>query len=153
MPDRDHTIIPSIHHVIYDVYFRSDHLELSQALEFDISLNTGTRAHQFGTECVNHGTKKWALWDSGGSRWVFTDIPCEMLDGQWNHLVLTFERTSDNHMIYRTITLNGKTHTLNWTFNSRASSWRGFVVNYQMDGFKDQLDYSVHLDKLNITYW
>jgi hypothetical protein len=153
MPDNDGKIISSIHHIIFDVYFYTDHLERSQALEFDMSLNIEGRAHQFGTECINKSNKVWALWDNAGHRWVMTDVPCEMLNAKWNHLVLKFQRTTDNHLIYESITLNDKVHTLNWLNNSRPSNWHGFVVNFQMDGFEKQEAYSVYLDKLNITYY
>jgi hypothetical protein len=152
MLDKSNTVLKSIGHITYSVDFYSDHLELAHALEFDVGLNHSGRAHMFGTECRTEGNKLWAIWDNPGHRWVDTKVPCKALDSKWNHLVLEFTRTSDNHLIYDSITLNGVKSTLNWKNNSIPSSWRGMVVNFQLDGNKDQADYSVYLNKLNITY-
>jgi hypothetical protein len=152
MPDTNNTVLKSIGHITYTVDFYSDHLELAHALEFDTGLNHSGRAHMFGTECRTEGNKLWAIWDNPGHRWVDTTVPCKALDGKWNHLVLEFTHTSDNKLIYNSITLNGEKSTLNWTNNSIASNWRGLVVNFQLDGNKYQADYSVYLNKLNITY-
>lgn len=152
LPDSNNTILKSIGHLTYSVDFYSDHLELAHALEFDIGLNHSGRAHMFGTECRMEGNKVWAIWDNPNHKWVDTSIPCEAQDGKWNHLTIEFTHTSDNHLIYNSITLNGKTSTLNWKNNSIPSNWRGLVVNFQLDGNKYQSDYSVYLNKLNITY-
>ena len=152
LPDSNATILKSISHITYSVDFYSDHLELAHALEFDLGLNHSGRAHMFGTECRMEGNKVWAIWDNPGHKWVDTSVPCQALDGKWNHLVLEFTHTSDNHLIYDSITLNGKKSALNWTNNSTVSSWHGLVVNFQLDGNKTQADFSVYLNKLNITY-
>jgi len=150
--DPNATILKSISHLTYSVDFYSDHLELAHALEFDLGLNHSGRAHMFGTECRTEGNKVWALWDNPGHKWVDTSVPCQALDGKWNHLTIELTHTSDNHLIYDSITLNGKTSTLNWKNYSTASNWLGLVVNFQLDGNKTQADYSVYLNKLNITY-
>ena len=152
IPDSNGTILKSIGHLTYSVDFYSDHMELAHALEFDLGLNHSGRAHMFGTECRTEGNKVWAVWDNPGHKWVDTSIPCEALDGKWNHLVLEFTHTSDNHLVYDSITLNGNKRTLGWTYDSTTSSWHGLVVNFQLDGNKTQADYSVYLNKLNITY-
>lgn len=150
--DKSNTVLKSINHITYSVDFYSDHLELAHALEFDTGLNHSGRAMMFGTECRLEGNKVWAVWDNPGHKWVDTKIPCQAVDSKWNHLVIEFTHTSDNHLVYNSITLNGKTSTLNWTNNSIASSWRGMVVNFQLDGNGSQADYSVYMNKLNITY-
>jgi hypothetical protein len=152
-PDRDGNTLRSIHNLIYEVDFYSDHVEKAHAIEFDLGFNVDGRAHMFGTECRTEAKKVWAVWDNPGHRWVDTDMPCEVKDGQWNHLVIKFQRTSDNQLFYEYIELNGKRKTLNWKNNSIPSSWHGLVVNFQLDGNKYQEDYSVFLDKLNITYY
>src|SRR5258708_26743533 len=55
IPDSSGTIMNSIRHMIYDVYFYGDHLNLAHALEFDIGLNVSGRAMMFGTECRMEG--------------------------------------------------------------------------------------------------
>jgi hypothetical protein len=68
-------------------------------------------------------------------------------------LVITVARTTDNKLQYQTITLNGKTSTLNWTYSPfSAPGWYGITVNYQMDGNYKQSPYTVYVDKLNFTY-
>jgi hypothetical protein len=153
MPDRDGTILNSIRHIVYDVYVYSDHIERAHAIEFDMGLNVSGRAMMLGTECRTEAIKVWAVWDNPGHKWVNTTIPCEILDGKWNHLIIKFYRSSDNHMTYESITLNGKTYNLNWTYNSEPTAWHGMVANFQLDGNKYQNDYSVYLDKLNISYY
>jgi len=152
MLDKSNTILNSITHITYSVDFYSDHLELAHALEFDTGLNHSGRAMMFGTECRTEGNKLWAIWDNPGHRWVDTNVPCKAVDSKWNHLVLEFTRTSDNHLIYDSLTLNGVKSTLNWKNNSIASNWRGLVLNFQLDGNKNQADYSVYVNKLNVTY-
>jgi hypothetical protein len=68
-------------------------------------------------------------------------------------VTLKMQRTSDNHMTYQSITLNGQTTTLNWTFqHGSAPNWYGVTVNYQMDGNFKQDTYSTYIDNLTITY-
>ncbi|MGB8579746.1 MAG: hypothetical protein WCD47_02910 [Candidatus Sulfotelmatobacter sp.] len=70
-----------------------------------------------------------------------------------NHLTIQVQRTSNNDLVYQSITLNGATHTLNWTFPHGSSpGWYGLTINYQMDGNSKQDSYNVHLDNLTFTY-
>jgi hypothetical protein len=63
------------------------------------------------------------------------------------------QRTSDNHLVYQSITLNGQTNTLNWTFgHGSAPGWYGVTINYQMDGNDHQDAYKVYLDNLTLSY-
>jgi hypothetical protein len=67
--------------------------------------------------------------------------------------VIQVSRTSNNQLLYRSITLNGQTQTLNWTYPPfSAPGWWGITVNYQMDGNYQQSPYTVYVDKLNFTY-
>jgi hypothetical protein len=153
MPDKDGSIMNSIRHMVYDVYFYGDHLNLAHALEFDIGLNVSGRAMMFGTECRMEGNKLWAVWDNPTQRWVDTKVPCKAAVGKWNHLVIKFSTTSDHMVIYDSITLNGTTTDVGMSNKSIASNWHGMVINFQLDGNGAQNDFSVYLDKLNITYY
>jgi len=153
IPDSSGTIMNSIRHMIYDVYFYGDHLNLAHALEFDIGLNISGRAMMFGTECRLEGNRVWAVWDNPHQRWVDTQVPCKAVSGKWNHLVIHFSTTWDHKVIYDSIRLNGVTTAVNWTNNSIPSNWHGMVINFQLDGNKYQNDFSVYLDHLNITYY
>jgi hypothetical protein len=57
-------------------------------------------------------------------------------------------------MLYKSFTLNGVTHDLNWTYSHfSAPGWYGIVINFQLDGNYKLWDYAVYLDKLNLTYY
>jgi hypothetical protein len=77
------------------------------------------------------------------------------VNNAWNHVTLQMSRTSDNQLLYQSITLNGVTKTLNWydSPNSVPSGWWGITLNFQLDGDYRQTPYNVYLDKLNFTYW
>ena len=153
IPDSSGTIMSSIRHMIYDVYFYGDNLNLAHALEFDIGLNFSGHAMMFGTECRMEGNRLWAVWDNPHQRWVDTAVPCKAVVGKWNHLIIKFSTTSDHKVIYDSITLNGVTTAVNMYNYSIPSNWHGMVINFQLDGNKYQNDFSVYLDHLNITYY
>jgi hypothetical protein len=68
-------------------------------------------------------------------------------------VTIQVQRTSNNQLLYQSITLNGQTHTLNWTYGPfSAPGWYGITVNYQMDGNHAQSPYTVYVDKLDFTY-
>lgn len=151
--DSNESLSSTIHNLVYDVYFYAPTLAPSYALEFDTGQYVGGRGFLFGTMCVVEGTKHWAVWDNPNAKWIHTSLPCNVVSGQWNHLVQTFQRTADNRLLYKTITLNGVTQTLNWLNNSIPSNWHGIVINFQLDGNHQQQAYSVYLDNLHITYY
>jgi hypothetical protein len=71
----------------------------------------------------------------------------------WNHLVIQAQRTSNNQLIFKSITLNGKFSALNRYDNPTPTTWYGMTINYQMDGNSKQQPYSVYLDKVNFSYY
>jgi hypothetical protein len=63
------------------------------------------------------------------------------------------QRTSSNQLLYQSITLNGKTNTLNQYYNpGSAVGWYGVTVNYQQDGNNKQSANTVYLDDFTFTY-
>ena len=151
LPDSNHTLVPTLHSFTYDVYFYGNNLGASQALEFDVNQFFGRMGFTWGTECRVGGGYEWDVWNS--QKWVPTGIPCNPNNNAWNHLVIQVQRTSDNKLNYRSITLNGQTHVLNWTYSHfSAPGWYGITVNYQMDGDSKQTPYAVYVDKLTFTY-
>ena len=154
LPDKDHTLVPQYHNFTYDVYFYGGNLAASQALEFDVNQFFNNMGFTWGTECRIAGGNEWDIWDNKNAKWVPTGIACNPLTNQWNHLVLQVQRTSDNQLLYQSITLNGTTHTLNWKYPPfSVSGWWGITINYQMDGNNKQTPYAVYVDKLNFTYY
>ena len=154
MPDKSHNQVNTYKNFTYDVYFYGTDLGLSQALEFDVNQFFDSMGFIWGHECRIANGNNWAIWDNGNAKWVSTGIPCYPNNNSWNHLTLKVARTSSNQLQYQSITLNGVTNTLNWTYShgSCPTSWWGITINYQMDGNYKQSPYSVYLDDLTFTY-
>ncbi|MFZ0806024.1 MAG: hypothetical protein WAN03_07565 [Candidatus Sulfotelmatobacter sp.] len=153
IPDTNHTLVPTLSNFTYDVYFYGSNLGASQALEFDINQFFNNLGFTWGHECRIAGGNEWDTWDNVNAKWVPTGIPCYPLENQWNHLTLHVQRTSNNQLLYQSITFNGTTYNLNKTSGPfSAPGWWGVTVNYQMDGNYAQSPYSVYVDKLTFTY-
>jgi hypothetical protein len=153
MPDSNRTLVPSLHDFTYDVYFFGYDLGLSQALEFDINQFFGNMGFIFGHECRIASGHEWDVWNNQTTQWIPTGIPCYPKSNAWNHLTIKVQRTSNNQLTYQSITLNGVTSNLNWTYNHGSTpGWYGVTINYQMDGNQQQNSYNVYLDNLTFSY-
>jgi hypothetical protein len=148
----DEKMVPTLSNFTYDVYFYGANLETSQALEFDINQFFNGMSFIWGHECRIASGHEWDTWDNINMHWVKSGIPCNPVSNSWNHLGIQAQRTSDNRLLFKSITLNGQTNTLNRYDNPSPSTWYGLTINYQMDGNSQQQPYSVYLDKLNFTY-
>jgi hypothetical protein len=105
------------------------------------------------TSAAERGGNEWDVWDNQNARWTNTGVPCYPNNNSWNHLTIKVQRTSDNRLLYQSITLNGVTSNLNWTFgNGSAPGWYGVTINYQMDGNYKQDSYNAYLDNLTFSY-
>jgi hypothetical protein len=153
LPDTNEVIVPNLHNFTYDVYFYVQDPQVSQALEFDINQFVSGYSFIWGHECRIAGGNEWDIWDDPAQTWHPTGIPCNPVANAWNHLVLMVQRTSDNQLLFESITLNGVTAPLNYYENPTATTWYGITVNYQQDGNYEQSPYSVWLDKLNFAYY
>ena len=153
MPDHDHTLVPTLHNFTYDVWFFGSNLGLSQALEFDLNQFFGGMGFIWGHECRIAGGNEWDVWDNQKARWTATGIRCYPNNNAWNHLTIKAQRTSNDELLYQSITLNGVTNTLNWTFgHGSAPGWYGVTLNYQQDGNNKQQSYDIYLDNLSFSY-
>ena len=150
---KDPSSVPNYHNFTYDVYFYGTNLGASQALEFDINQFFGGMSFIWGHECRIAGGHEWDTWNNQTMHWVPSGIPCNPVSNAWNHLTIHVQRTSDNHLLFKSITLNGVTHTINRYDSPTKTSWYGMTINYQMDGNKYQQGYSVYLDELNFYYY
>jgi hypothetical protein len=151
--DGDRSMVASLFNFTYDVDFYSDNVDAAEALEFDINQFFGGMGFIFGHECRIASGHQWAVFDNTKGQWVPTGVPCYPNSNSWNHVTLKVQRTSDNHLTYQSITLNGQTTSLNWTFeHGSAPDWYGVTINYQMDGNVNQDSYSTYLDNLTLTY-
>jgi len=154
LPDTNHTLVPTLHNFTYDVYFYGANLELSQALEFDLNQFFDGQGFIWGHECRIAGGHEWDIWDNVNQKWSPTGVACKPVSKAWNHLVIQVQRTSNNQLLFQSITLNGVTSTLNRSFSpGSAPGWYGVTVNYQQDGNYAQQPYSIWLDQLNFSYW
>ena len=153
LQDSNHSIVPTIHNFTYDVYFYASDVGASQALEFDINQFVNGQSFIWGHECRIAGGNEWDIWDNPGQKWHPTGIPCNPINNAWNHLVIQAQRTSDNHLLFKSITLNGQTSTLNYYESPTPTTWYGITINYQQDGNYRQQPYSIWLDRLNFSYW
>jgi hypothetical protein len=149
---QDQNIVPTLTSFTYDVYFYGTNLEKSQALEFDFNQFFGGMSFIWGHECRIAGGHEWDTWDNKNMHWVPSGIPCNPLSNAWNHLTIEVQRTSDNRLLFKTITLNDKTYTLNRYDYPSATTWYGITINYQMDGNYKQEPYTVYLDNITYTY-
>ena len=155
MPDTNHTLLPTVHHLIYDADVFVTNFSVTQDLEFDVNMFMGGVGMEWGTECNHLDHKVWDIWDNVNATWVPTNIPCDLDNKSWNHISFDVTRQADNSLTYNSITVNGVTTQLNQTVPpfSVPSSWYGMTVNYQMDGDHKQHQNITYLDNLTVTYW
>ncbi len=155
MPDTNHTLLPTVHHLVYDTDVFVTNFGVTQDLEFDVNMFMGGVGMEWGTECNHLDHKVWDIWDNVNATWVPTNVPCNLNDKAWNHVSFDVSRGANNSLTYNTITVNGTTYQINQTFPPFAvpSSWYGMTVNYQMDGNFNQSTNTTYLDNLTVTYW
>jgi hypothetical protein len=155
VPDSNQTLVPKLKNFTYDAYFFSSNTAASQALEFDINQYFNGQSFIWGNQCRIAGGHEWDIWDNINKHWVGTGIPCNPENDAWNHVTIQVNRTSENQLLYQSITLNGVTSVLNRSYApaSAPSGWSGITLNFQMDGNYMQTPHTVFLDKLHFTYW
>ena len=154
MPDHDHKVIPNLHNFTYDLYFYSSDLSPSQVLEFDINQYFNGMGFTWGHQCRIAGGNEFDIWDNVNWNWIPTGVSCKPVNNSWNHLTLQVQRTSDNKLLYHSITLNGQTTVIDRYYPPfSVGNWYGVTVNYQMDGNYKQTPYSVYVDNFTLTYW
>ncbi len=154
LPDTSHTLVPTLHNYTYDIYFYGTNLQTAQALEFDVNQFFNNLGYTWGHECRTGGGNEWDVWDNVNAKWVPTGIACYPLNNSWNHLIIQVQRTTDNQLLYQSITLNGVKNTLNWYYPPFSEpGWYGITVNYQLDGNSKQQAYTTYIDNFNFTYY
>lgn len=151
LPDFSKTLAPSLHYFTYDAYFWIGNASDSQALEFDINQFVNGKSYIWGHECRIAGGHEWDTWSNPGQHWVASGVPCNPKSNAWNHLTLQVQRTSDGHLLFHSITLNGNTAVLDRRDSPTSTNWYGITVNYQIDSNKYKIPYSVYLDKVTFS--
>lgn len=144
----------SASHFTYDLYFYYTNAGAPQALEFDMNQSIGGKKYIFGTQCNIRGGNHWDVWDTANAHWVNTGVGCPAPPTyKWNHLVEEFERTSDGHVHFIAITLNGQKFYINRYFWPPGSSVNELNVAVQLDGNYTETNYSVWVDKIRVYYY
>jgi len=152
LPDTSKTLAPSLHNFTYDVYFWVGNVNDSQAFEFDINQFVKGKSYIWGHECrIGIAGAMWDTWSNPGQHWVQSGVACHPVSNAWNHLTINVQRTSDNHLLFHTITLNGQTATLNRYDTPTSTNWYGITVNYQIDSNVNKTPYAVYLDQFTFT--
>jgi len=125
----------------------------AQALEFDMNQSVNSRKFIFGTECNIKNGSQWDVWDTAGGHWVHTGIGCSQPPSYtWNHLVLEFQR-SGNQTSFVSVTLNGRKSYINRNFNTYGVNASELNAAVQLDGDHNQQNYSMWVDKMQVTAW
>ena len=155
LPDTAHTLIPTLHNFTYDAWFFVTDAAVTQSLEFDVNMYLNSVGMEWGTQCNHLADGDWDIWNNVDAKWVSTGAPCKLVNNAWNHVTITVQRESNNDLLYKTISLNGTTYTINQTYAPFGvpSGWYGMTVNYQMDGDYKMDGYSTYLDNFTLTYW
>ncbi len=155
LKDSSHTLIPNLHNFTYDAYFYGSDLEASQALEMDVSQYFNGLSFIYGQQCRIAGGHEWDVWDNINAKWIPTGVACNPQSNSWNHVTIVMQRTSDNWLYFKSITLNGQTSNVGMYYKPSTvpASWYGVTVNFQTDGNYLQSPYHVLLDQFGFTYW
>jgi hypothetical protein len=153
----------NMHHFIYDTYFYYKNSGAPQGMEFNTSQYFGGKGFIFGVQCDIRSSGTWEISVPNSSssslanmHWASTGIGCPAPPTyKWNHLVLEYERTSDNKVHYIAMTFNGVKKYIDKYFAPRVapSSWGGVTTHFQLNGNVRQDDYYTWVDKYNVTMW
>lgn len=154
IPDSNHTLLPTLHNFTYEASFFVTNASITQVLEFDVNMYMNGAGMIWGHQCNHLGDGDWDIWDNTSAKWVSAGAPCKFVNG-WNHVTIQVQRQSNNTLVYKSITLNGVTYSINRNFEPFPVSggWWGITVNYQMDGNRYQSSNSTYVDNFSLTYW
>jgi len=155
LKDSDHKLIPTLHNFTLDTNVFIPNLGVTQSLELDINMYIYGVGMEWGTQCAYLGDHSWDIWDNVSAHWFSTGVPCQLNNNTWNHITIQVQRESNNNLLYKTISVNGVTHTINQTVAPFhvPGNWWGMTINYQMDGNYTESEYQTYLDKTTFTYW
>ena len=140
-------------HFTLDTYYRLSNPSVSQGVEFSSNKHIGTKWYKFSVQCsYNKGV--FSVWDTAGAKWSPTTIACKRPAlNSWDHLTVNTQ-ISNGKAVFLSLTLNGKTYTINKSFYpSTKSSSYSYGVHFQMDGNQAGNAYNAYVDKLTYTLW
>jgi hypothetical protein len=117
----------------------------------------------FGFQCDGY-KGKWDYSENTGSttkpvgKWVSTSLACNPSSwsrSKWHHVQIAYSRASSGgHITYKSVTLDGTTHSINKTvFAARSLGWGSSIVtNFQIDG-RGSGTATVYVDKMTVSRW
>lgn len=155
MKDHGHQLLPTLHNFTMDESVFVTDMAVTQSVELDINMFMGGVGMEWGTQCNHLGDGMWDIWDNVNAHWMPTNVPCQLNDNAWNHVVIQVQREDNNDLVYQSITVNGVAYTINRTVAPFPvpQEWWGMNVNFQMDGNNRSTYNTAYVDNLNVTYW
>lgn len=153
--DHDHKLMNTLHNFSMDTNVFITNLSVSQSVELDINMFKDGVGMEWGTQCNVLGDRVWDIWDNVDVRWMPTEIPCQLKNNAWNHVVIQVQREPNNDLLYQTITVNEVMYTINRTVAPFhvPKGWWGMNVNFQMDSDNKPSPNREYVDHMNVTYW
>jgi len=153
--DHEHKLMRTLHNFSLDTSVFVTNLAVSQSVELDINMFMGGVGMEWGTQCNVLGDGVWDIWDNVDAHWMPTDIPCQLNNNAWNHVVIQVQREPNNDLLYQTITVNDVMYTINRTVAPFPvpRGWWGMNVNFQMDSDNKPSPNTEYVDNMNVTYW
>jgi hypothetical protein len=139
---------------IYDVYYYMKTPSASSGMEFSVSQRVGYKWYRVDTQC-SFLNGNWRIWDNGAGHWYDVSAPCKRPTAfTWRHVVIEGKR-ANGRVVFVSITDGGQKYYLNKSFNpkSMSSSNNAVTMHFQLNGDRNQTDYSVWGDKFKVTYW
>jgi hypothetical protein len=155
MKDHEHKLMDTLHNFSMDTNVFITNLAVSQSVELDINMFKDGVGMEWGTQCNVLGDGVWDIWNNVDAHWMPTDIPCQLKNNAWNHVILQVQREPNNDLLYQTITVNDQMYTINRTVApfKVPKYWWGMNVNFQMDSNNQPSPNTEYVDNMNVTYW
>ena len=140
-------------HFKLDTYYRLSNPSYAQGVEFSSNKHVGTSWYKFSVQC-SYYKGIFSVWDTAGSRWSPTSIPCKRPALQsWDHLTVN-TAINNGKAVFLSLTFNGVTYPINQSFYPvTKQSSNSFGVHFQMDGNGTGDAYEAYVDKLSFTAW
>jgi hypothetical protein len=156
----------SAHNFVYDawVYIKDTALG-AKSIEMDLNQVIGNGwTVIMGMQCDGwSGT--WDFTANKGSatspndQWIHSGVGCHVSNwgvNAWHHIQIAYYRDDYGYVTYKTVALDGVTHTLNArVFSGFALGWgKTIITNFQVDGGTSySYGSNLFLDDLNVSYW
>jgi hypothetical protein len=138
----------------YTVHYYYKTPSAPSGMEFSMSQHHGSQWYRMDTQC-SYINGNWRLWDNANGHWVNTSIACTRPTAyKWT--TVTFEgQRANGKIVFVAITINGTRHYLNKSFGPKQMSYSSSstIVHFQLNGDKNQTDYSVWGDQFTAKYW